>query len=91
MAAELSDDLKNLQSDVQKWETLEEGALRDKFLEGIGRQMREQHLDRDLHMDLSGDRRPTADELAQIAKLSAEELKKQRADRFYAIGRSGLQ
>lgn len=32
-----------------------------------------------------------ADELAQIAKLSPEELKKQRADRFYAIGRSGLQ
>ena len=32
-----------------------------------------------------------ADELAQIAKLSAEELKKQRAGRFYAIGRSGLQ
>ncbi|WP_312166974.1 acetyl-CoA carboxylase carboxyltransferase subunit alpha [Phenylobacterium sp.] len=32
-----------------------------------------------------------ADELAQIGGLSPEELKKQRADRFYAIGRSGLQ
>ncbi len=68
VAAELSDDLKNLQADVQKWETLEEGALRDKFLEGIGRQMREQHLDRDLHMDLSGDRRPTADEVGQLTR-----------------------
>ena len=32
-----------------------------------------------------------ADELAKIADLSTEQLKKQRADRFDAIGRSGLQ
>lgn len=66
--AELSDELKNLQADVQKWETLEDGALRDKFLEAVGRQMRELHLDRDLHLDLSGERRPTPDEMEQLSR-----------------------
>ena len=31
-----------------------------------------------------------AEELGKIAGLSIDELKKQRADRFYAIGRSGV-
>jgi len=31
------------------------------------------------------------EELAGLMKMSAPELKKQRADRFYAIGRTGLQ
>ena len=66
--AELSDELKNLQSDVQKWETLEDGALRDKFLEAVGRQMRDLHIDRDLHLDLSGDRRPSAAEVGQVSR-----------------------
>jgi acetyl-CoA carboxylase carboxyl transferase subunit alpha len=30
-------------------------------------------------------------ELASLDKMTAAELKKQRSDRFYAIGRSGLQ
>lgn len=47
------------------------------------------HSDKEAMVSAVGD--VIADELAQIAKLSAEELKKQRADRFYAIGRSGLQ
>ena len=65
--AELSDELKNLQGDVQKWATLEDGALRDKFLEAVGRQMRDLHLDRDLHVDLSGERRPTPGEMEQLS------------------------
>jgi acetyl-CoA carboxylase carboxyl transferase subunit alpha len=31
-----------------------------------------------------------ADELRKLSNLSPEELRKQRADRFYAIGRTGL-
>jgi len=30
-------------------------------------------------------------ELKALEKLNADKLKKQRAERFYAIGRSGLQ
>lgn len=47
------------------------------------------HSDKEAMVAAVGD--VIADELAQIAKFNAAELKKQRADRFYAIGRSGLQ
>ena len=48
--AELSDELKNLHSDIQKWETVEEGALKGKFLESIVKQIRALKLDRELHL-----------------------------------------
>jgi len=47
------------------------------------------HADKEATVQRVGD--AVEDELAKIAKLTPEELKKQRADRFYAIGRSGLQ
>lgn len=65
--AELSDELKNLHSDIQKWETVEEGALKDKFLQSINRQIRELRLDRELHMDLVGDRLATPGEIGAVS------------------------
>jgi cobaltochelatase CobN len=65
--AELSDDLKNLQADIQKWETVEDGALKDKFIQSISRQTRDLRMDKDLHLNLSGDRSLTTDEVAQVS------------------------
>ena len=47
------------------------------------------HADKDATVKAVGD--AVEEELAKLAGLSAEALRKQRADRFYAIGRSGLQ
>jgi acetyl-CoA carboxylase carboxyl transferase subunit alpha len=47
------------------------------------------HADKEATIQSVGD--AVAEELGKIAGLSIDELKKQRADRFYAIGRSGLQ
>lgn len=47
------------------------------------------HADKDATIKVVGD--AVAEELGKIAGLSIDQLKKQRADRFYAIGRSGLQ
>jgi len=47
------------------------------------------HADKEATIKAVGD--AVEDELGKIAGLSVDELKKQRADRFYAIGRSGLQ
>ncbi len=54
--AELSDELLNLHNDVDKWVTLEEGALKKKFRESITRQFRAAKLERDLHIDLANER-----------------------------------
>ena len=66
--AELSDELKNLQADIQKWETVEEGALKDKFIRSITRQAREQRIDQDLHLNLADDRLLSSDEVEQVAR-----------------------
>ena len=50
VTADLSDELKNLQGDIQKWETVGEGALQTRFAESILSQVRKQHLDRDLKL-----------------------------------------
>jgi acetyl-CoA carboxylase carboxyl transferase subunit alpha len=47
------------------------------------------HADKDATVKAVGD--AVEDELSKLAGLSVEALRKQRADRFYAIGRSGLQ
>jgi acetyl-CoA carboxylase carboxyl transferase subunit alpha len=47
------------------------------------------HADKDATIKVVGD--AVEAELSKLAGLSIDELKKQRADRFYAIGRSGLQ
>ena len=50
VAAELSDGLLNLHNDLEKWEALEDGALKEKFRAAISKQVIEAHLDRDLHI-----------------------------------------
>lgn len=47
------------------------------------------HADKEAMVKLVGD--VVEDELRGLSAMSVEALKKQRADRFYAIGRSGLQ
>lgn len=47
------------------------------------------HADKEATINLVGD--VVEDELRGLSAMSVEALKKQRADRFYAIGRSGLQ
>ncbi|HID30832.1 MAG TPA: cobaltochelatase subunit CobN, partial [Desulfobacterales bacterium] len=66
--AELSDELLNLHNDINKWETLEEGALKGKFRSSITQQVREANLDRDLHLDLAGDRLLTSKEIKQVSE-----------------------
>jgi len=47
------------------------------------------HSDGDVAIQAVGD--AVEEELKAMAHMSAEQLRKQRADRFYAIGRAGLQ
>lgn len=54
--SELSDELENLHADIDKWVTLEDGALRETFRASITRQFRAAGLGTDLHIDLSDDR-----------------------------------
>ncbi len=52
VAADLSDELLTLHQDIHKWETLEEGALREKFQVMISDQIRQARLDQDLKLIL---------------------------------------
>lgn len=65
--AGLSDELANLHETVDKWETMEEGTLKEKFREEITRQVKACHLDADLKLTI-----PTEGklELADLAKVS---------------------
>ncbi|MGO8689406.1 MAG: cobaltochelatase subunit CobN [Thermoguttaceae bacterium] len=51
VTAELSGGLRNLHNEIEKWEVLEEGALKEKFRASITRQIQDAHLDRDLRVD----------------------------------------
>ena len=50
VSAGLADGLLNLHNDIEKWEVLEEGALKEKFRASISRQARTAHLDHDLNV-----------------------------------------
>jgi cobaltochelatase CobN len=65
-AAGLSDELLNLSNDILKWDSLPEGALESRFRASITRQVREAHLDRDLHFDLKNDHILTAAEVQRV-------------------------
>lgn len=65
--AGLSDELANLHEMVDKWATLEEGALKEKFRDEISRQALQCHLDVDLKLTIPADGRL---EPAQIEKVS---------------------
>ncbi len=66
VGAGLSDELANLAGDIEKWETLEDGALKEKFRTPITRQTRDAHLDRDLHLELAKDRLLTGEEIRRV-------------------------
>ncbi len=51
--AGLSDELANLHDDLDKWEALEAGALKEKFRSSITEQARKARLDQDLKVDLA--------------------------------------
>jgi len=61
--AELSDELLNLHNDIDKWFTLDTGALKRKFRSSITKQVRAAHLETDLHIDLSDNRLLTPREI----------------------------
>lgn len=52
MNAGLSDELLNLKSSIQKWEMLENGALKQKFAVSITKQVKKVNIDKDLEMNL---------------------------------------
>lgn len=64
--AELSDELLNLHNDIDKWVTLEEGALKEKFRESITKQFLAVKLERDVDIDLSDDRLLTPPEIESV-------------------------
>lgn len=64
--AGLSDELLNLHNDLDKCETLETGALREKFRAAITRSVLAVRLDRDLHLDLAPGRLLTDAEMTRV-------------------------
>ncbi|MGO9114151.1 MAG: cobaltochelatase subunit CobN [Thermoguttaceae bacterium] len=66
VAAELSDGLLNLHNDLEKWDALESGALKEKFRAAISRQVIETHLDRDLHFNRDQRQLFTPEELQRV-------------------------
>lgn len=66
--AELSDELLNLHNDLDRWMVLEEGALEKKFRIAITRQVRDLHLDKDLHLDPANNRLLSPEELQRTLK-----------------------
>lgn len=65
--AGLSDELANLHETLDKWETMEEGALKEKFREEITRLVKASHLDADLKLSIPADSKL---ELADISRVS---------------------
>jgi len=66
--AGLSDELLNLHNDIDKWKTLEPGALKEKFRAVITEQLRAAKLDVDLGIELPDGRLLTPDEIERVAK-----------------------
>ncbi|MFV1981773.1 MAG: cobaltochelatase subunit CobN, partial [Rhodothermia bacterium] len=64
--AELADELLNLHNDIDKWVTLEAGALREKFRESVTNQFRDANLEQDLHIEMSDGRLLTAVEIERL-------------------------
>ncbi len=66
--AGLSDELLNLHNDIDKWKTLEAGALKEKFRAVITEQFKAAKLDVDLGIELAGGRLLTPAEIDRVAK-----------------------
>ena len=68
VTAGLPDPLQNLSNEIDKWATLEDGALKDKFQAYITEQVLTNHLDQDIHADLSSPRLLTSEEIVKTAE-----------------------
>lgn len=66
--AGLSDELANLHEMLDKWETLEEGALREKFRDEITRQVQQCHLEVDLKLTVPTDGKLEPSDIAKVAQ-----------------------
>lgn len=74
--AGLSDELAHLHETLDRWETLEEGALKEKFAEDIVRQVRACKLDVDLRLTVPADDKldkPALERVAEYLHKIAEE------------------
>ncbi|MEZ5988391.1 MAG: cobaltochelatase subunit CobN [Planctomycetota bacterium] len=85
MKAGLGDDLARLHEAIEKWETLADGALREKFRAEITREVRAQHLDVDLGLDV-----PAAgiddETIARVDGWLHEVLEERVPDRLHVLG-----
>ena len=66
--AGLSDELANLHETLDKWESMEDGALKEKFREEITRQVKQTHLDADLQLTIPEDGKLDSAGLAKVSE-----------------------
>ncbi|OGV63861.1 MAG: cobalamin biosynthesis protein CobN, partial [Lentisphaerae bacterium RIFOXYA12_FULL_48_11] len=66
VTAGISDDLLNLQGDLEKWDTVEKGALKEKFRRLITDQVLGSKLNKDLQFVLSGGRLLNDEEINRV-------------------------
>lgn len=66
--AGLSDELANLHEMLDKWQTLEEGALKEKFRDEITRQVQQCHLEVDLKLMIPTDGKLEPADIEKVAK-----------------------
>lgn len=65
--AGLSDELANLHETLDKWETMEEGALKEKFRDEITRLVKASHLDADLKLAIPDGGKLEPSDLAMVS------------------------
>ncbi|QDT66324.1 cobaltochelatase subunit CobN [Calycomorphotria hydatis] len=70
--AELDDQLQNVASDIVKWRSLSDGSLKDRFAQAITQQVRDLHLDIDIHLELTDGRNMNADEIDVLTEYLNE-------------------
>ncbi|HLA85757.1 MAG TPA: cobaltochelatase subunit CobN [Thermoguttaceae bacterium] len=66
--AGLSDELANLHGAIDKWGALDEGTLKETFRRQITTEVRQCHLDRDLHLKLAEDEILSPQQIEQVAE-----------------------
>jgi cobaltochelatase CobN len=66
--AGLSDELLNLHDTIDKWDTLEQGALREKFRKQITSQVAQCGVDHDLHLSLTKEQTLSDAQITRVAE-----------------------
>lgn len=70
--AGLSDELANLHNDIDKWQALEPGALKEKFRQRISRQVRDTGLDTELNLQPAEDGLFSEDQIVRVQEYLHE-------------------